>query len=303
MFDSTLQRELTEFLRLEPPVPRANATIVARITRDGYDEVRIEYASERIPAYLLIPSGTRPRRAVVAHHQHAGQRHWGKSEVVGLVGNPLQAFGPALARRGVVVLAPDSICFEDRRTNQRGTEPAEGEADWLQHYNALAYRLVVGDTLIRKVLSDSMLAVSVLAGLPEARGLEIGMFGHSYGGNTVLFHAAIDPRIRFACSSGAACSYRRKLATGTGIEMAEVIPGFAARWDVEHLVRAIAPRHLLIVSGADDPYSADADEIELLARPAYENGGHSEALTHLRDQGGHAMTPERFAFIVDWLAR
>src|SRR5262249_5914299 len=127
--------------------------------------------------------------------------------------------------------------------------------------------------------------------------------GHSYGGNTVLFLAAVDPRVKLACASGAACSYRRKIARGTGIEMAEIIPGFAARWDVEELVRAIWPAPLLIVSGAADPYSEDADEIERRARPAYEAAGAERALIHLRDDGGHDMTSARFEQIVAWAAR
>jgi dienelactone hydrolase len=69
---------------------------------------------DTIPSLLAVPSGTGPFPAVVVFHQHAGQRHFGKSEVFGLVGDPYQAFGPALARAGFIVLAPDSIAFEDR---------------------------------------------------------------------------------------------------------------------------------------------------------------------------------------------
>ena len=73
-------------------------------------------------------------------HQHNGAFHLGKSEVAGLVGDPFQAFGPALARRGIAVLAPDAVSFEDRRASGSGTDPHE--RDWLQHYNAMAYRLI-----------------------------------------------------------------------------------------------------------------------------------------------------------------
>ncbi len=302
----SLRHQLATFLRIGSVPNQVASATQARIKRDGYDEVRIDYSAEpgeRIPAFLLLPTQDKPLAAVLIQHQHASEWHWGKSEVVGHAGNPLQAFGPALARRGVIVLAPDSICFEDRRTHLQGTAPGEGETDWFHHYNAMAYRLVRGDMLMRKVLNDSMVALSVLAGLKETRGLKLGTLGHSYGGNTVLFHAAIDERISFACSSGAACTYRRKLASNTGIEMAEVIPGFAAQWDIEDLVRAMAPRPLLLVSGCKDPYSADADEIERLARPAYAEHGKAEALAHQRDEGAHAMTPERFEFIVEWMTR
>jgi len=49
-----------------------------------------------VPALLLVPE--HPCGAgVVALHQHNSQWHLGKSEVAGLAGEPLQAFGPALA--------------------------------------------------------------------------------------------------------------------------------------------------------------------------------------------------------------
>jgi hypothetical protein len=51
----------------------------------------------------------------VVHHEHAEERHLGKSEACGLAGNSLVAFGPALAQQGIAVLAPDSICFEVQR--------------------------------------------------------------------------------------------------------------------------------------------------------------------------------------------
>ncbi len=110
----------------------------------------------------------------------------GKSEVIGLFGDPWQAFGPSLARRGFVVLAPDSLCFEDRRTRLQGTQAGEGESDWLEHYNAMAHRLVRGDTLMRRVLTDALTAVSLLTEMPELAGRPVGTIGHSYGGNTVL---------------------------------------------------------------------------------------------------------------------
>lgn len=85
--------------------------------------------------------------------------------------------------------------------------------------------------------------------------------------------------------------------------MAEVIPGFAARWDVEDLLRATAPRSVLLVSGASDPYSADADDVEKRARDAYVHLGADESLAHLRDDGAHEMTQARFDHISDWMSR
>lgn len=87
---------------------------------------------------------------------------------------------------------------------------------------------------------------------------------------------------------------------GTGIEMAEVIPGFTGQFDVEHVLAAIAPRRFLVVSGRKDKYAADAVEVVDLALPAFRSA--PEALAHLRVDGGHALDPARFDSIVNWVA-
>jgi dienelactone hydrolase len=262
--------------------------------------VHLATADDTIPAFLATPPGDGPFPGIVVFHQHAGQRHLGKSEVFGLAGGPFQAFGPALARAGLVVLAPDSVAFEDRRPGGPGTDPRDD--DWEQHYNALSHRLVSGGTLMEKVLEDAMVAVSALTDRPDVDAGRVGALGHSYGGNTALFLMAVDERVRFGCASGALGSYRRKMADGTGIEMAEVIPGFAARFDLEHVLAAIAPRPLLAVSGTDDKYAADADELVTLAQPAYRAAGAAKAISHLGVAGGHALDRDRFDAIVDWIA-
>ena len=196
-----------------------------------------------------------------------------------------------------MVLAPDSIAFEDRRAAGPGTDPRED--DWEQHYNALAYRLVAGDTLMRKVIKDAMAAVSVLVARPDVKTDAVAALGHSYGGNTTLFLTAVDERVRFGCASGALASYRRKMADGTGIEMAEVIPGFTTRFDLEHVVAAIAPRRFLVVSGTEDKHAADAGELVDLALSAFRSA--PGALAYVRVGGGHALDAQRFDSIITWM--
>ena len=300
-----LRQELRDFLNFKVPELTLSFTTHETVKEDDYQRLRISYISEEgdeIPAYLLLPeSGTR-FSAVLIHHQHAGQRHFGKSEVCGLVGDPLQAFGPALAKKGVVVLAPDSINFEDRRKNRTGTEP-DDEADIAQHMNETSYRLVRGDTIMRKVLSDSAHGISILRSLPQVDRERIGMLGHSYGGNTVLFHAALDERIRYACSSGAACSYGYKIANNVGIEAAEIIPDFATQFDIQDLIACVTPRKSLILSATEDKYSQDAETIILKAKEICKAAGVPVSFEHKRYTGGHALTQERFDAIVQWFIK
>lgn len=302
-----LRREIASFLQIKVDTRPVSYKTLEEKKEESYRRYLIEYEgseSDLIRAYLFVPEGKALKPGVLVHHQHNGERHLGKSEVAGLAGDPFQAFGPELAKRGMIVLAPDSINFEDRRKNKQGLKPAaDPDEDFLQHYNEMCYRLLSGDLLMRKVLADSFLAVDLLAGRPLVDRDRIGILGHSYGGNTVLFHSPFDERIHFACSSGALCSYEQKIKSGTGIEMAEVIPGFTKVYDIDDLLKCTAPRKMLIVAGTEDKYAQDAGEIVEKARSAYREMGGEGALFLKEYPGGHALDEERFNYIVNWLQR
>jgi dienelactone hydrolase len=261
---------------------------------NGFRRERIEYRGlegDLIPAFLFTPTDRPPLGGVVVFHQHNGEFHFGKSEVAGDVGDAYQAFGPALARRGVAVLAPDALTFEDRRGTVQGVEPEF--RDWVRHYNAMAYPMLDGDTLMRKCLDDAQRALSVLL---DVTGLEerlVGVAGHSYGGYTALYHAAVDARCQFVCVSGAVCSFATRRREETGITLFETVPGLARDFDTHDVLSAIAPRPAFVVSGSDDKYSRDAHEV--VAKVA------GNFITELRVDRGHALDQQRFDAIVAWV--
>jgi dienelactone hydrolase len=268
---------------------------------DGYLELQVRYpgVEEEIPALLLVPHGAGPFPAVLAHHQHNSEWHLGKSEVAGLAGDPLQAFGPALARAGLVVLAPDAVGFEDRRYTGTGTD--EREDDWLQYFNEMAYRLVSGRLLATTMLGDAGCGLSALRADERVDGSKLGAVGHSYGGYVTILLAALDERVSFACASGSACSYKRRMLDRTGIEFSQAIPGIVKLADVDGVIGLIAPRPLLLLSASEDRYSADAPEVVQAAVGAWEARGARERLEHVRYQGGHALTAERAKKIIGWV--
>ena len=302
---ANLRNEITEAIGITYPnfIPHIEYRLLDSTKESGYTRHLIEYDSyeDKVIAFLLLPDILHKNPAILINHQHNSERHLGKSEVCGLAGNPLQAFGPELAKRGFVVLAPDSICFEERRKNAHRTEPLSEDGDFLQHYNEMCYRIIKGDCLMKKVLNDAINGITLLSELAYVDNKNIGTLGHSYGGNTVLFLSAVDERIAFSCASGSACTYENRMLNYVGIEMASVIPSFHSKYDIFDLVSCIAPRRLLIVSAEDDKYSRDATYIVEKASPAYAELNALNHLYHKRYPGGHGLTKERFNFIIDWL--
>jgi len=132
--------------------------------------------------------------------------------------------------------------------------------DFWQHFDEVCYCIIKGKCLMQQVLTDAMSGISLLFGLPYVDKNRIGTLGHSMGGNTVLFLAALDERISFACASGSACTYEHRMKNGVGIEMASVIPGFHGSYDMDDLVSLTAPRKLLLVS-ADAAFAGLVDKM------------------------------------------
>jgi dienelactone hydrolase len=295
----SLRQRIADFIRFEPVAVPPAVRIEQRDEQEGYTRTLLRYPvldGDTVDAFLLEPRIGGSLGGVLVLHQHNSQWTIGKSEVAGLTGDPMQAFGPTLARRGMTVLAPDALGFESRQ--RAAPHDTDG---WLQFYNHMAHRLVRGDLLIRKMLSDASAAIQVLQDICP-RGTPVGVLGHSMGGNVALFLGALDTRIAFTCISGAASSYRQKLAHGVGLDMTLVIPGFATQFDLADPLGCIAPRQAFVVSGHDDWASADANDLVREARPAFEAADAAEYLTHLHLPGGHALDQQRFDAIVDWVA-
>ncbi len=317
----SLRDRIQSFLKVSLSHPPPQACFIRQDEEDGYKRILLRYLApdgERIEAFLFQPTNLQPTNlqstngepsgAVLALHQHHSQWAIGKSEIAGLTGDPLQAFGPALARRGITVLAPDLVGFESRMksagreaTLARSLEKEHSSPEgWLQYYNHMAHRLVHGDLLMTKLLTDCSAALAVLQ--DQTKSSHLGVVGHSFGGIVTLFLAALDTRVAFSCTSGAVCSYRYKLAAGTGLEMSLVIPGFAGHFDFDDLLRCVAPRRIFMVSSTADPYSGDAEDMVKNALPVFETQGRADHLQHLRVAGQHALDRQRFEAISNWIA-
>ncbi len=243
----------------------------------------IEYgveADERIRSFLLLPKQIdRPAPAIFAHHQHNHEFHLGKSEVVGLAGDPDQAYAAELAQRGYVVIAPDALAFEERNWSN-----PSGQAE----YYELATRLVQGRTLLAKCLHDVGVGLDYLLTRPEVDPDRIGFIGHSYGGRMAIWAPAIDQRIRASVSNCGCVNYKQSFTHDAGVQMEFCLPGVLQLGDVEDVLKLVAPRPLLLQATADDKWSRGAEAMFAYAEPAFPKGKLELGYW----PGDHMFTPE-----------
>ena len=247
-------------------------------------------AGEIIPAFLCIPQSIRsPLPAIYCFHQHGGNWLLGKSEVVGLMGSPDQAYAKELAELGYVTLAPDAICFEERGDKNTPT---------VYHASQLHNRLMQEKTFPSKVLFDIGVGIDLLQSLPEVDSTKIGFIGHSYGGRTALFAPAIDRRIKVAVSNCGSTTFKEMLTQKIGIQFDFVVPNFLAYGDIEDVVRLVEPCNLLILGTDDDRWSKNIEEICEYAKSAFVHG----KLEHKIYSGKHMFSPEMRSKAYDFLS-
>ncbi len=220
---------------------------------EGGERREIEYAvarDERVRAWLLVPEGGTRRPGVLASHQHAGQHHLGKSEPAGLAGDPAMAYGLELFRRGFVVLCPDHLGFEDRQQKKRRGQQVLRGVDYEQFLFVDA--ILRGGSLTAKYLFDLQQAVDVLADMEEVDASRLGGIGHSLGGQTILWLAAADPRLKAVFSSCGFSQIRDIQNEAFLHNRALYLPKFLQVGDMDAVVASIAPRAFGMSHGTQD---------------------------------------------------
>lgn len=277
---------LCEYLGRFPRLPvDPNLTTVDTWAFDGFALREIEYAVEpglRVTSFLLVPDGVdgdTPAPGVLALHEHNDEYLAGKSETVGLVKNPeytrLRAVSPDpeheppdnkrqfayardLVERGYVVLAPDFLGFEAYR-DAGSQDDADyydvPDTQFLRGFEEMVSEkyLLYGSTLAVKHLHDAVVAVSVLTNLSSVSGAEIGVIGHSQGGQFASWLAAFDKRIAAGVSSCGTLSYESYERSNRAETADTILPGFRADGhDFDYVLDAIPPTPFLATDGSED---------------------------------------------------
>lgn len=294
--------------RLLGPWPEAvppDLEVLDAEDRGSYRREHVVFDAEAamsVPAYRLVPHRrSAPGAAVLALHGHGP----GKAEICALAAPaPPQERGGTyahdLATNGYVVLAPDLRGFGER--SDPLLHPTDGsDACDLNLVSAYA----VGANPLSLNLWDLRCALGVLTDHPLVDPHRIGVIGFSYGATLALFLGALDERVRAVVVSGYLSSWHAAHRVPANLCGSQVLPGMLGR--IEHLDVAalVAPRPMLVETGADDlvfPIDAAHATVADLRRVYHALGAEPGALDHHVFAGGHRWDGARVeAFLARWL--
>jgi dienelactone hydrolase len=261
-----------------------------------YTRMRVSYVSEpgeRVPAYLLVPHKRAAARVsgIVSLHQHNTQFYLGKSEVVGLVGHPMQPHAHEMAMRGHVVIAADAPIFEERAPDL----PYPKNEEWADEHFAAR-----GWSMGGKAIWDIGRAIDVLQSLDYVDPERIGVVGHSMGGWMAIWSMSIEPRIK---AGVACCGFEPLDGAGHYLPRPRHVPPEVGLSRTRILTDLICPRPILVISTTlERPPIEFRREVEA-ARPAYEAAGASDDLELWIPQGRHRFLDEVRPRAYAWLER
>lgn len=291
----SLRRSLRKVLRLAElgPVPTPRPTTVETVQADGYQRHKLVYETlpgSWVTAYLLVPDGlTGPGPAAICAHGHF---EGGKDSVALPDRAAGVAYGHELARRGVVVLAPDKAGMGER----------QGQSDYATAGQNVCWPVwarlnQMGLDLTGLRVFELMAGISLLSARPDVDARRIGAAGLSGGCWLSQVLSALDRRVRAVVLSGFFTTFVQTVWHGHCICHHPFAIG--RECDLPDLSALIAPRPQFVESGKqDEPYPLEP--AYSMVRRAYELLGAPDRLGLDHYDGGHMFHGEHS---VPWLVR
>jgi hypothetical protein len=131
-----------------------------------------------------------------------------------------------------------------------------------------------------------------IASRPDCDTARIGCGGLSGGGLQTLYLAAIDTRIKCACSSGYLYGVLESLLVMNENCDCNYIPDLWRHFDMGDIAAMIAPRAFIVETGDEDALNgssglANVDSQVDIARKAYEIYGAGDKMAYSVFHGGH----------------
>ena len=250
-----VRAQLWELLGKLPPRPkRPKVETLSQEDRGDYVVEKFRFdngAGATVPGYLLRPKdlpGKAP--AILYCHWHGGEYDIGKEELFQAKHTP-EPPGPALAKRGFVVLGIDAYCFGERNGHGPGGPAEKGGAGEM---SASKFNLWVGRTLWGMMLRDDLMALDYLASRPEVDARRIGVIGMSMGATRSWWLMALDERIQTGVAVACLTRYQNlvehQMLQAHGIYY--FVPNLLNHFDTEAVVALLAPRPALFMNGDQD---------------------------------------------------
>lgn len=233
-----------------------------------------------VPLYLLVPKNRKGRLpAILCAHGHGP---YGKDSVAGVHFNdPAREseiqrlnynYGEQMTIAGFVTVAPDWRSFGERIGYHN---PYSGRdicnIHFLQH-------LILGRTLLGANIFDGMRVIDFLVTREEVDPSRIGCMGLSFGGTMTTYLALLDDRIKAADIICYATTTEHYAISRPNFCGSQIVPYLYKYADVPDVIAAMAPKPLLIESGASDTcfWIHSALKAHEIIKKAYEVAGVPE---------------------------
>lgn len=264
---------------------------------------------DRMPAYLLIPKKRMGRvPAIICFYGTTSGA--GKETTVGLSGRAPgtpphrnNAFAVDMVEAGFVALAADYL-----RDGER-IKPGRRPYDTTDFYQQFPDWSIHG-----KDIWDTSRAIDYLETLDFVNRDKIGMTGHSYGGHSTIFSAAMEPRIKVAVANGPVSDFLHHgmhWAVPKGAGNSQSMPALRP-YVMDHTIplpitfyeftALIAPRPLLVGQAAGERRPME-EENYWAVKQVYNGLGVPERVRYHWYAGDHDYPPEARQAAVQWFKR
>lgn len=311
-----------------------------------YDGLHYEKLSWQLPygprteATFLKPEGVEgPLPAILALHDHAGKKRFGKSKVARTLDNihPMMlahieeyyggaAWANAAARRGYAVMVADVFPFESRRvllkdvpeSSRKGLSVEDSDdTEYIKAYNKWASEhesimakslFCAGTTWPGVFLSDNMRALDVLCAREDVDADHVGCGGLSGGGMQTVYLGGADPRIKCAVCVGLMSTWRDYLLNRSKNHTWMIyVPHLPRDLDFPEILGLRVPRPTMVLNNIHDSLFTmpEMERADRILAEVFEKAGAADRYKCSFHPGPHKfdleMQEEAFAWFDRWL--
>jgi len=267
---------------------------------ESYTRIKYVLQTEEhvyVPFYALIPVDIKPgeKRPVVICPQ--GHFSRAKESVAAVrheehVEKDMQEFhthhGEDFAKMGYITFCPDARGF-----GERAEKAAHAPDKWkctCANINRMAIPL--GRCAVGMSVWDLVKLCDYIVTRPDCDAERIGCAGLSGGGLQTLYFAAIDTRVKCACTSGYFYGAEESLLEMNGNCDCNYVPNMWTHFDMGDIAAMLAPRPLIIETGLRDELNGKSgiDNVTSqvrIAQRAYDAAGQGDKLAHTTFDAGH----------------